>query len=183
MDACWRFLIYMLIILFFWMILTPPSKAETLPPLASPESVEAFLARVPELKAAPAQPEKPSGWWAVATVRSYHHQRNKKHNEDNWGLGVERNLTRDWTAAAGFYDNSYDKRSVYAGMIWAPVHVGHFHFGLSGGIVDGYEKHPFSFFLFPIMAVQGKNYGINLALVPSVHDSYTVIGLQLKTRF
>jgi len=153
MNPLIRFVIYMLIIVLTLLLLPGGVKAED------------------------------SGWWTVATVRSYHHQRNKKHNEDNWGLGAEKNLTREWTFAAGFYDNSYDQRSVYAGMIWTPIHIDYVHFGLSGGVVDGYGKHPFSFFLFPVMAVQGKNYGFNIALVPSFHTSYTVIGLQLKAKF
>ena len=183
MDACWRFLIYVMIILFFWMILTPPSKAETLPPLASPESVEAFLARVPELNPAPAQPEKSSDWWATATVRSYHRDRGRPHNEGNYGLGLERKLSSDWTFHTGWYQNSYNTRSVYLGAAWIPLHYGYFHFGLSSGAVDGYGKHPTSLYLFPILAIQGKTWGLNLALVPSFHEEYTVFGLQLKARF
>ena len=130
-----------------------------------------------------ARSEETPGWWGVATVRSYHYDRSDKHNEDNYGLGLEKHLSANWTATVGWYDNSYDTRSVYAGVTYTPIHMGYFHFGASGGLVDGYGKHPFSVYLFPIMVIQGKDYGVNIALVPSFHDPYTVIGLQIKRKF
>lgn len=154
MNTFQRFAVYATIIIAAWMVLTPPAKADD------------------------------AGWWVVATVRSYHYDRSVKHNEDNYGLGVEKRIADNWTATAGYYENSYSRRSVYVGANWLPLHAGYFHLGLAMGGVDGYGSHPFGPYLFPVLAFQGKEYGLNLAVVPSVSGNpYTVIGLQLKARF
>lgn len=117
--------------------------------------------------------------WLTATVASYHHNRERGYNERNFGLGLERKLEENWSAIGGWYRNSYDNTSIYAGTAWMPIHRGYFHFGIAGGAVTGYS-HVIGAFAFPTVAVQGKQVGMNIAIVPSLNRPFSVIGLQLK---
>lgn len=119
--------------------------------------------------------------WLTATTLSHHHDRSKRHEEQNWGLGIEHHLTRDWSLNAGGYRNSFSEPSYYVGGAWMPLHAGHFHLGVAIGEVTGYRQK-FSGYIIPTLTIQGKTVGVNIGVVPSSKESYTVIGVQVKVK-
>lgn len=121
--------------------------------------------------------------WLSVTVRSYHYQRKKDYNETWHGIGIEHGIAKDTRFVGGIYENSYGETSVYAGAAWMPIHLmQHLHLGAQAGCVNGYEKDPCSLFLIPALAYERKGWGVNLGVVPSTSDPYTVIGFQLKLK-
>jgi hypothetical protein len=116
--------------------------------------------------------------WAVATVRSYHFDRDRKdYNEDNYGLGLEYKGTGRWGAMAGFYDNSQSRTSVYAGATYGLGQAGPAKFGACICGVTGYKKYAVMPILLPSVAFEGKRFGINIGVLPKL------VGLQVKVKF
>lgn len=123
--------------------------------------------------------------WASATLASYHTNRHAEHNERNWGLGVERNWTGSWRAVGGAYDNSYSRLSIYGGGLYLRPFAGPVKLGGLVGISTGYDRvvGPFAPVAMPIIAIEGKQFGVNIGIMPSLKHGIGVIGLQVKTRF
>jgi hypothetical protein len=123
--------------------------------------------------------------WGVATIASYHANREVKHNERNWGLGLEHDLNDKWRFAAGGYRNSYWRDSVYVGALWLPAQSGNYKFGVLLGAVTGYDHvvGPFAPTVLPTLMYEGKQWGANLGVMPSPARGVGVLGLQLKWRF
>ena len=119
--------------------------------------------------------------WLSATVASYHGNRDRGYNERNYGLGFEhdRSATTRW--AAGFYENSHYRTTVYGGLLWLPVQAGPFRFGVLGSVATGYT-HAVTVVPLPTIAVESRHFGANIGIVPSLHRSIGVIGLQLKAK-
>lgn len=122
-------------------------------------------------------------WWGVANLTSYHIRDADKHNQKNFGLGVEfsTNVPR-LSGVAGFYDNSFNRESVYFGVAWTPLPLGDFHFGLVAGGITGYEKTAVPIVL-PTMAWEHKRFGANLTFAPHVKSAPGALGLQVKYLF
>lgn len=122
--------------------------------------------------------------YAVASVASYHFDRSKKRNEENWGLGFEHGVTADTRLVAGFYRNSNYLDSTYVGAAWLPLRAGNWRFGAFGGAFTGYDID-IKWGLLPIAAYEHPNgWGANFTLAPTVGSEKTsyVAGLQLKYR-
>jgi len=115
--------------------------------------------------------------YAVATVRSYHLDRNKGYNEQNWGLGYERRLSDDWSIATGFYRNSFRRDTVYLFGAYTPWQMAGWHIGPLMGVATGYDKdRPFSPWLTGVAAKDWGRFGLNVVVAP------TAIALQVKWR-
>jgi hypothetical protein len=138
--------------------------------------------------------EKKPQIWGVATLFSRHYPqedskgRAKHYNEHNYGVGFEYQLGKETRLVGGEYRNSFKDTSVYLGYAWVPVHVGrHIHIGLVPTAVTGYEKHPILLTVLPTIAVEDKNLGFNVGMVPCVKGGkcsvYKVIGVQVKWKF
>jgi len=129
------------------------------------------------------QPARAGDLWTACTVRSYHFDRSQGYNERNWGCGIEYGVARDIRLIAGAYRNSLFRRSLYAGALWTPLHIGPAKIGLIGGVVNGYDDESHGR-LFPVVApavvLEYRSFGINLLATPRYRDSPGVIGLQLK---
>lgn len=56
------------------------------------------------------------------------------YNESHLGIGIQ----HDWMVA-GYYRNSFDRDTCYAGGVWRPVNVGGFTAGVAGVVLSGYK--------------------------------------------
>lgn len=130
-------------------------------------------------------PAADPGWWGVATIASYHANRDVKHNEQNWGIGIEREATSTWRWAAGGYRNSYWRDSLYMGGFWMPEQYGHWKFGALIALATGYDRviGPFTFYMIPTVMYETKTWGANLAVLPSIERGIGILGLQGKVSF
>lgn len=119
--------------------------------------------------------------YVTASVASYHLDRSKTHNEQNWGLGFEHEVYKDTRLAAGFYRNSNYIDSTYVGVAWTPLTLGDFKFGGFGGIFTGYaiDMKPG---ILPVATYERGSWGANLTYAPTTGGKNTsgVFGLQLK---
>lgn len=161
--------------------------------------VAAFSAAV----AAPGQTERawagalcPSGLWADLMLGSYHIHPYRQFDEFNPGIGIECSVTSQWAAAAGYFRNSLDRPSFYAGALYTPqfAHWGWFRLGAMGGIISGYNFGHFGVggpnnrtgpVLAPAAITQFGRFGMNFILIPPIpqdHLPFTV-GFQAKYRF
>lgn len=120
--------------------------------------------------------------WGVATLRSYHTDRAVEHNERNFGLGIEHDIAANTRLIVGFYDNSFDRTTVYAGVAYAPWCAGPFRFGVLAAFGSGYGDRPYPVIL-PAVLIEGPRFGANLGIVPRTQNSPGIIGLQLKAKF
>jgi len=117
--------------------------------------------------------------WVSATVGSYHENRDRGYNEFNYGLGAELALPWEkWRFAGGFYENSYERTTWYALAVREVWSVGNWKLGIAAGGVTGYTSGRVDSVVAPIIAWEGKRFGVNLfPVTPSV------IGLQVKMRY
>ena len=135
--------------------------------------------------------EKKPQIWGVATLFSHHYQepgkRPKPYNEHNYGVGFEYELGKESRLVGGEFRNSFKDTSAYLGYAWMPIHMGqHVHLGMVPLLVTGYKKHPIMPVVLPSIAVEDKNLGFNIGIVPPTSGKgkwYSVIGVQVKWRF
>ncbi len=124
--------------------------------------------------------------WLNPGLYSYHFQREKGLNNNNFGLGGEYRFSTVSSVTLGVFDNSDRKTSHYAGWYWQPLELGPVHLGAVVGAMNGYPKMVNGgwFFAFiPTASIEYKNVGANLMYVPSYQDRlYGAISLQLKLR-
>ena len=125
-------------------------------------------------------PQKAHGAdWVSVTVGSYHANRDRGYNEFNYGVGIERDLPWDkWRFAGGFYRNSYDRTTWYTLGVREVLTYGNWKLGVAAGGVTGYTSGRVDSIVAPILAWEGKRYGVNVfPLTPSV------VGFQFKAKF
>ncbi len=122
--------------------------------------------------------------WLNPGLYSYHFQREKALNNNNFGFGGEYRYSTVSSFTLGLIDNSDRKTSHYTGWYWQPLGLGPVRFGAVVGAMDGYPKmvHGGWFFaIIPTATIEYKNVGANLMYVPSYQDRlYGAISLQLK---
>lgn len=138
----------------------------------------------------------PSGRWADVMIGSYHIRPYRQFDEFNPGIGVECSITSQWAAAAGYFRNSLDRPSFYAGALYTPefAHWRWFRLGAMGGIISGYNFGRFGVggpnnhtgpVLAPAAITEFGRFGVNFILIPPIpqdHLPFTV-GFQAKYRF
>lgn len=109
-------------------------------------------------------------------------------NQDNPGLGMEYQFNHEWSAAGGFYKNSYRRETAYALAIWTPLHIDlpaglMADAGLAAGLVSGYRRPEVPTEPFAAGAVMrlrtAQGFGINLLAVPNTQSGSGFVGLQL----
>ena len=109
-------------------------------------------------------------------------------NQDNPGLGIERQFNKDWSAAGGFYRNSYRRETAYALALWTPLHCDlpaglAASAGLAAGLVSGYRRSEVPTAPLAAGAVlrlrTAHGFGINLLAVPNTQSGSGFIGIQL----
>ena len=131
----------------------------------------------------------PSPWLLDINTTSYHTEAWARHqlNQDNPGLGIERQFNRNWSAAGGFYKNSYRRETAYMLAVWTPLHCDlpgglTAIAGLAAGLVSGYRRSEVPTEPFAAGAVlhlrTARGFGINLLAVPNTQSGSGFVGLQ-----
>lgn len=78
--------------------------------------------------------------YAVATLASYHFDRKKDYNENNFGLGIEHRFSDAWAMSAGFFRNSFDRHTNYVFAGYTPIQYAGWRVGAVVGGVTGYSE-------------------------------------------
>jgi hypothetical protein len=136
------------------------------------------------------------GEWADLMVGSYHIRPYRHFDEFDPGVGVECAITRQWAASVGYFRNSLDRPSFYAGALYTPqfAHWRWFRLGAMGGIISGYNFGRFGLggpnnrtgpVIAPTAIAQFGRFGVNFILVPPIPEDNLpfTIGFQAKYRF
>ena len=122
--------------------------------------------------------------WIDTGFYSYHFDRDKNLNGNNYGLGAEYKFNTVAAVTAGRFYNSDREYSNYAGVYYQPLAIGPFKLGVVAGGFNGYPKmKDGGWFLaaIPVASAEYKRVGINIAFVPTLKDRlYGAISVQLK---
>ena len=155
----------------------------------------AFASPAPVAVTAPAPAPAPAAFTArrlsldVSTT-SYHLRTWARDslNQDNPGLGLEYQISTNWSIAGGFYKNSYSREAAYATAVYTPLHIGpasgwHVAAGADLGVVSGYTSAEVP--CRPLMAsaiveIRSRDgWGVNVVAVPNMGQAAGFIGLQI----
>ena len=132
----------------------------------------------------------PSPWSLDINVTSVHTEAwaRRQLNQDNPGLGIEYQFSTNWSAAGGFYRNSYRRETAYMLGVWTPLQVDlpaglTASVGLAAGLVSGYRRPEVPTEPLAAGAVlrlrTAHGFGLNLLAVPNTQSGSGFIGLQL----
>jgi hypothetical protein len=80
-------------------------------------------------------------------------------------------------ASAGYFRNSYDRNTFYAGARWMPLRSGPFRLGAFGLLASGY---PSPILVLPAVSSQVGRVGANLVAIPNLPGYSGYLGLQLR---
>jgi hypothetical protein len=135
------------------------------------------------------------GWWADFMLGSYHIRPYRHFDEFNPGAGAECWFTAQWAVAAGYFRNSLDRPSFYAGAVYAPeqLHWGWFRLTAMGGVISGYNFGRFGLggennrtgpVLAPAAMTRFGRFGVNFILIPPIPQDNLpfTVGFQVKYR-
>jgi hypothetical protein len=128
--------------------------------------------------------EQPQIWINVGGF-SRHFDRGSRYNENNFGFGIEWRRSPQVAVMAGVYDNSLGKPSQYAAINWQPWQIGPVKLGAAVGLLNGYpaiERGGTFFAALPMASIEGRRFGINLGLIPSIGNVDGAVLLQFKLR-
>jgi hypothetical protein len=124
--------------------------------------------------------------WLTATVRSYHMERGKGYEEQNYGFGIETDVSQRIRLALGFYRNSERRDSVYGAAVWCPPYLQYGNWrgcGMAGG-ATGYNDTvaPLAGF---VLSWEGREWGVNILALPNKKGDFTsgLLAAQIKRRF
>lgn len=125
--------------------------------------------------------------WLNPGLYSYHFQKNKGLNNNNFGLGGEYRYSTVSSVTFGMFENSDRQTSRYAGWYWQPIGIGQVRFGVVAGGIDGYpDMRNGRWFVvaIPTASIEHKGIGANLMFIPSIKNDagYGSISLQLKIK-
>ena len=130
--------------------------------------------------------QKPAGeLWLNVGGFSRHFNRQANHNENNLGLGLEYRTNEELSFMAGSYHNSVRKSTTYAAVNWQPLSMGSFKLGAAVGLMNGYpamNRGGTFFAALPMVTYEGRRFGVNLGLIPSMKDVDGAVILQFKVR-
>ena len=110
-----------------------------------------------------AAPIYAADWWVAVPCCSYHKDRDKAYNEDNWGLGVEYVHSKSLSGVLLTYPNSFNDRTWSFGGVWSPEMLQMnikgivLKPGLFGGGFTGYEKGKVSWAVAPSLQIEINN--------------------------
>jgi hypothetical protein len=155
----------------------------------------AFLAAVAAAASTPAAGAPCRGWWVDVMIASHHIHPNRQFDDFNPGVGFECSVTAQWAGSLGYFRNSLDRPSFYAGALYTPqfAHWRWFRLGAMGGIISGYNFGRFGLgsngrtglVVAPTAIAQLGRFGLNAILIPPIPDDNLpfTVGLQAKYRF
>ena len=104
-------------------------------------------------------------------------------NEDNLGLGFEYRTSNSYAYTLGYYNNSLDHPTHYAGVFYQPLQWGYARFGAVVGLMDGYPAmNNGNYFLaaIPAVSVEYKRIGMNLLFIPPLPQIVSAVAIQFK---
>jgi hypothetical protein len=149
---------------------------------------QAFAASAETESSASSQPatdqRKPEVWVNLGGF-SRHFARDKGYNETNLGLGLEYRTSPEVSFMAGTYYNSMRKTTYYAAVNWQPLSIGPWKVGASAGVMNGYpavSRGGTFFAALPMATYEGKRFGVNLGLIPSIGKVDGAVIFQFKLR-
>ncbi len=126
-------------------------------------------------------------------VASHHIRPTKQLDEFNPGLGVECVFHPEWAATAGYFRNSLDRPSFYAGAIYTPelLHRGWARLGVMGGIISGYNYGRFGVgphgstgpVLAPAAMARVGRVGLNFILIPPIPQDHLPFTIGFQARY
>lgn len=131
------------------------------------------------------QPSYTSQVWLNVGGFSRHFDRNRGHNEHNLGLGIEYRTSPELSYMAGSYHNSVRKSTTYAAVNWQPWSVGSVKLGAAIGLMNGYpavNRGGNFFAALPMASYEGRRFGVNVGLIPSVKNVDGAVIVQFKVR-
>jgi hypothetical protein len=124
--------------------------------------------------------------WLTATVRSHHMERGKGYEEQNYGFGIETDVSQRIRLALGFYRNSERRDSLYGAAVWCPPYLQYGNWrgcGMAGG-ATGYNDTvaPLAGF---VLSWEGREWGVNILALPNKKGDFTsgLLAAQIKRRF
>jgi hypothetical protein len=136
------------------------------------------------------------GWWADVMLGSYHIHPYRQFDEFNPGAGLECWFKPQWGALTGYYRNSLNRPSFYAGAMYAPefAHFRWIRLGLMGGVISGYNYGKFGIggennhtgpVLAPAVITRFGRFAVNFILIPPIPQDNLpfTVGFQAKYRF
>jgi hypothetical protein len=134
-----------------------------------------------------AQSFEPKNIWINPGFYSAHFDSGKGLENVNQGLGFEYPLSDTYRITAGTFHNSDRKQSNYVGLYVLPFEFYGVKFGAVVGGFDGYPNYRNGNWfpaIIPTAAIEGKNWGLNIAYVPTIKNRlYGALTFQLKYRF
>lgn len=119
--------------------------------------------------------------WITSGFLSKHINPDKKYNENNYGIGYKSN--DGWLA--GYYRNSLDKDSLYAGKEFQsdPILNDKLRLAIVLGMVSGYQK-PMTPMALPEILYGNKEHELALGLIPPIKNvTPGTAALQYRKRF
>lgn len=138
----------------------------------------------PSALASTNQAFKPEVWLNLGGL-SRHFSRAAGFNENNLGLGAEYRTSPEVSYMAGAYYNSVRKTTSYLAVNWQPLSFGDLRVGAAVGVMNGYpsqSKGGAFFAALPLASWEGKRFGINFGLIPSVGDIAGAVIVQFKVK-
>lgn len=130
------------------------------------------------------EPFQPEVWINVGGF-SRHFARHNGYNENNLGLGAEYRTSAELSYMAGAYDNSVHKTTSYVAVNWQPWSLGPIKLGGTLGVMNGYPslaKGGTFFAALPMATWEGKRYGVNVGIIPSMGKVDGAVIVQFKLR-
>ena len=123
--------------------------------------------------------DAPGRHWLVLSGISHHFQPDRRDwRESNPGAGIEKEFTgTPWVATAGYFRNSYDRNTFYAGARWMPLALGPVRLGAFGLVASGY---PSPVLVLPAASIQVGRVGANLVALPNLPGYSGYLGLQVR---
>ncbi len=123
--------------------------------------------------------------WINVGGFSRHFSRSNGYNENNLGLGAEYRTSPEVSYMAGAYYNSVRKTTSYAAVNWQPWAVGPIRIGGTLGVMNGYPslaRGGTFFAAVPMATWEGKRYGVNVGIIPSIGKVDGAVIVQFKLR-
>ncbi len=122
--------------------------------------------------------------WTNFTLHSYHFDRDKKHNEKNYGAGLSYYIKDKTAIQFGEYYNSNWHHSVYAGLSQVLQKWDNgWNISLMGGFVNGYsekDRDLFNPYVLLTAGYEGKRFGFDVGLTSQVIGVAFKIKVDLK---
>jgi hypothetical protein len=132
------------------------------------------------------QPLPNGEFWLDSGFASYHFDRDRNLNGDNYGLGAEYRFSNVDSITIGRFYNSDREYSNYAGVYYQPLALGPVRFGAVVGGFNGYphmKNGGWFAAAVPMASAEFGRFGFNLAYVPTLQNRlYGAISLQVKIK-